>query len=249
MADLDLIAWLVLAVAAFSAGFSKSAIPAISTISVVLGAAVIPARESTGMLLLMLILGDGLAVWTYSRSTDWRLLLRLAPMMLAGVGLGVVFLAYADDRLTAITIGAVLIGLILLTLWQRAHRPTVAEGVGRHLQGALYGTLGGFTTMVANVGAPAISLYFLSRRLDVHTFLGSAAWLFAISNLIKLPFSIGLGLVTLDTVTAALILLPLVAAGFFAGRVLIKRINQQVFDRLIMGATILGATYLILAPN
>lgn len=249
MADLDLLAWVILAVAALSAGFSKSAIPAISTISVVLGAAIIPARESTGMLLLLFILGDAFAVWTYSRNADWRLLLRLAPPMLAGVILGVVFLAYADDRATAITIGAILIGLILLTLWQRSHRLTPARGVGGHVQGALYGTLSGFTTMVANAGAPAMSLYFLSRRLDVYTFLGSAAWLFAISNLIKLPFSIGLGLVTITTVKVSLALLPMVAAGFFAGRALIKRINQQVFDRLVMVATIIGALYLILAPS
>lgn len=247
VADLGLLGWILLAVAAFAGGLSKSAIPALATISVVLGAAVMPARESTGMMLLLFILGDVFAVRTYSRNADWRLLLRLVPTVVVGVLLGAWFLARADDRATAITIGAILLGLILLTLWQRAFRIAPPQGIGRYVQGTIYGSLAGFTTMVANSGGPAMSLYFLSQRLDMLTFLGTSAWFFALLNLVKLPFSIGIGIITLPSLFTALTLLPFIAAGFFTGRALIRRIDQRAFDRLVMVVTILGAAYLIVS--
>lgn len=234
--------WILLAIAAFIVGISKSAIPAMGTLSVVLGAAALPARASTGVLLVMFLLGDIFAIWTYFRDANWRLLARLAPTIVIGVLLGVWFLAYADDRITAITIGAILIALIAMTFYQRAR--SAPAGVSR-LQGTIYGTLGGFTTMVANAGGPPMSLYFLAQRLNILAFLGTSAWLFALMNLFKLPFSIVLGLITFSSLGLNILLVPLTAIGFFLGRMVIKRIDQRAFDRIIIVATLIGAAYLI----
>lgn len=242
--ELSLAAWVALGAAAFTVGLSKSAFPAIGTIAVVLGAAVIPAKESTGLLLVMFLFGDIFSVWTYRRDADWRLLARLAPTIVTGVLLGVWFLAYANDRMTAITIGVILISLIAMTLYQRAKSDTPPSSSGR-LSSAFYGILGGFTTMVANAGGPPMSLYFLALRLRMMTFLGTSAWLFALMNVLKLPFSIGLGLITLSSLSVNLTLLPLTAVGFAVGRQIIKRIDQQLFDRIILVATLIGAGYLI----
>lgn len=245
--ELTVITWGILALAAFTVGISKSALPALGTLSVVMGAAVLPARESTGMLLVMFILGDIFAVSTYFRDANWRLLLRLAPTVVFGVLLGVWFLANADDRLTAITIGATLIALIILTFYQRLRKQKAPSGRGAHVQSAVYGTLGGFTTMVANAGGPPMSLYFLAQRLQIMTFLGTSAWLFALMNLLKLPFSVGLGLITVPSLMVNLTMLPLTAVGFFLGRFVIKRVDQGAFDRAVIVATLLGATYLIIS--
>lgn len=239
-------AWILLAIAAFIVGVAKSAMPAMGTLSVVLGAAALPARESTGVLLVMFMLGDIFALWTYFHDANWRLLTRLAPTIILGVLLGVGFLAVADDRLTAITIGAILILLIGLTFYQRAKSaPTTTAGISR-TQSTIYGTLGGFTTMVANAGGPPMSLYFLAQRLNIVTFLGTSAWLFALMNLFKLPFSIGLGLITWSSLTLNLIFVPLTAVGFFLGRIVVKRIDQRSFDRVVIAATLIGAAYLII---
>lgn len=242
--DLTLSTWAVLALAAVIVGIGKSAIPAVGALAVVLGAAVLPAKESTGVLLVMFLAGDVFAVVTYHRNAQWRLLARLAPTILAGILAGAIFLAWADDRLTAITIGMILISLIALTLTQRRARPGRAPRPWATT--TAYGTLGGFTMMVANAGGPPISLYFLAQRLQILTFLGTSAWLFALTNLIRLPFSIGLGLITTQTLWLTLVLLPLIAAGFFAGRLFVTRIDQRAFDRLVLIATIAGAAYLIL---
>ncbi len=241
------LAWCLLVLTGLIVGVSKSAIPAVGTLAVVLGAAVIPARESTGALLVLFMTGDVLAVWTYRRDAAWGLLVRLFPMVVAGVLLGVGFLAIADDRMTAIAIGISLVFLILLGLLQRRGTTSFA-GVSRssqRLQRVVYGTLGGFTTMVANAGGPAMSMYFLAARLEMLTFLGTAAWFFALTNLFKLPFSLGLGLITGSSLLMNAVLAPAVVAGFAFGRVVVRRIDQRVFDRMVMVATIVGAAYLV----
>ncbi len=243
--ELSTLTWAVLGLAAFTVGISKSAIPALGTLAVVMGAAVLPARESTGVLLVMFLLGDVFAVWTYRRDANWAMLRRLAPAVVGGVLLGALFLAFADDRGTAIAIGVILIFLIGLTLYQRWKGAEAPAGNAR-IQGTIYGTLGGFTTMVANAGGPAMSLYFLAERLKIMTFLGTAAWFFALTNLFKLPFSIGLGLINGPSLVLNAALLPAIIAGFICGRLVISRIDQRLFDRLVLLATMAGAAYLVI---
>ncbi|MFD1505672.1 sulfite exporter TauE/SafE family protein [Georgenia yuyongxinii] len=257
MLTLSTIAWVVLAVAAFLVGVGKTALPGVGTITVALFATVLPARESTGALLALLIVGDLFAVWSYRSHADLVILRRLVPTVLVGVLAGTAFLAVADDAVVRRVIGAVLLVLIALTLVQRAvavrRRVEVADpGQGgsdpagpRRARAAAYGVLGGFTTMVANAGGPVMSLYFLASRLPVLTFLGTAAWFFFAVNLAKVPFSVGLGLITAESLLLDLLLVPALLLGTLLGRRLARRISQKVFDRLILTLTVVAAVYLM----
>ena len=97
LATLSALEIALLAVAASLVGLSKTALPGAGTITVAVFAAVLPARESTGALLVLLILGDLFAVRTYHAHADWRTLRRMVPAVLVGVAVGTVFLALADD--------------------------------------------------------------------------------------------------------------------------------------------------------
>lgn len=90
-------------------------------------------------------------------------------------------------------------------------------------------------------------MYFIAARFEVKAFLGTAAWFFAIVNVAKLPFSIGLGLITPPGLVIVAVLLPAVVAGAFAGRAIAYRIPQRRFDRLVIALTIAGAIYLLLS--
>ncbi|WP_350310344.1 TSUP family transporter, partial [Streptomyces griseus] len=78
----------VLAAASTLVGFSKTAVSGANTISLAVFAAVLPARESTGVLLPILIAGDLLAVRVYRRHAHWPTLLRLFPAVAVGVAAG-----------------------------------------------------------------------------------------------------------------------------------------------------------------
>jgi len=246
--DLAWWAWVLLGVAALVVGLSKTAVPGAGTIAVAIFAAVLPAKQSTGVLLLLLIVADIFAVTMYRRHADWKTLLRLAPAVVVGVLLGVVFLWFADDLWVKRTIGVILLLVIAITLLRRRFVSRVAaEGGSHRVAAATYGTLGGFTTMVANAAGPVMSMYFLAARFEVKAFLGTAAWFFAIVNLFKVPFSIGIGIITVPGLLIDLVLVPLVVVAAFAGRWVADRMPQSVFEKLVIAFTVVGAVYLLVA--
>lgn len=243
--DLAPIAWAALVVGAMTIGVSKTGLPGANTLGIALFAAVLPAKESTGAMLLLLIVGDVLALWLYRRHADWPALVRLAPSVIVGLLVGVAFLALVGDDGVKRTIGIVLLALVALTLWRRSREDPdapVRAGFGTR---ALYGSLGGFTTMVANAGGPVMGMYFLASRFSMKAFLGTAAWFFAIVNLAKVPFSVGLGLITPATLALDAMLVIPVLAGAAIGRWAIARLSQRVFDGVVIALTVAGAVYLL----
>lgn len=235
--------WIALIVAAILIGLSKTALPGATTLAVALFASILPARESTGTMLVLLLTGDLLAVWTYRHAADWTTLRRLVPGVLAGVALGALFLHLASDRATRVFIGALLLVLIAvtLTLMRLPHPPSIQGGLGR----AVYGTLSGFTTMAANAGGPVTTMYFLASRFPISTFLGTTAWFYFLVNLVKLPFSIALGIIRPETLGIDTVLAPVVIVSALAGRSLARRMDKKVFDPLVTVLTVISAVYLL----
>ena len=254
--------WLLLSLAALFVGISKTALPGLATLSVAIFAAIIPARESTAVILLLLLTGDLVAIWTYRHDAHWKTLRQLIPPVIVGIILGALFLRWADDLVMRRSIGWILIALTALTLVRTygknrrsmekksqasSNSDKDVEIRADHLAPRyFYGTLGGFTTMAANAGGPVMSLYFLWARFPVLKFLGTQAWFFFIINLIKLPFSFSLGLLNTATLKLDLILIPLVLIGAFIGRALIRRMKQEIFEPIIIILTIVSSIYLVI---
>lgn len=265
-------AWILLMVVAALCGIAKTALPGAATIAVALCTMVLPAKESTGAILLMLMTGDLLAVWSYRRDADFRMLRRLVPAVLAGVGAGALFLHLASNDSTRRLIGAVLLLLVAITLAQRrsasrapddasatrAPSPPAPTPAAREEPGApaapaagsrsarlIYGGLAGFTTMVANAGGPVTSMYFLACRYPVKAFLGTTAWFFFLVNLVKLPFSVSAGLVNPATLTLGALCAPVVIVSALAGRRLAGRMDQRVFEPIVIVLTIVSALPLL----
>jgi uncharacterized protein len=236
-------AFAALAVAAVSVGFAKTAIGGFGSIAVAIFAAVLPARESTGALLPLLLVGDVMAVALYRVHADWRILARLFPSVIVGVVAGTLFVSQVDDAVMRRTIGALLIALVGVHLWTR-RRPAATVTTPGWLT-ALYGTLAGFTTMVANAGGPVMSLYLLSAGLSMLGFLGTATMFFFLVNLSKVPFSVGLHLISASSLVLDLLLVPAVVLGGWLGRLVIHRIDEKLFERLVLLFTVLSALNLL----
>lgn len=246
MPELGILAWAALALGAAVVGMSKAALPGVNTIAIALFAAALPAKQSTGALLVLLIVGDVFALLIHRRHARLRALLPLIPAVIVGILLGTAFLAFADNTWTKRVIGIILLLVIAVTLWRRrTERRGDTRPPGGRMMGVSYGALGGFTTMVANAGGPVMSMYFYAMRMPVLTFLGTSAWFFAIVNVIKLPFSAGLGLITRDTLVMDLMLVPLVLIGAYCGAKIARRIPQGVFEKLILVLTVVSALALL----
>jgi uncharacterized membrane protein YfcA len=224
--------WTVLVSAAVLVGFAKTAIGGIGALATALFATVLPARQSSGALLPLLIAGDIVAVASYRRHADWPTLWRLFPSVAAGVVVGAGFVAEADDTLMRRTIGVLLVGLVALTLVQRKLRtPLVVTGRAASI---VFGLMAGFTTMVANAAGPVMAIYLLATGTSMLGFLGTGAWFFFIVNLFKVPFSLALGLIDLGSVRLDGQLLPALLVGALIGRLLVRRLNQSAFEALVL---------------
>ncbi|GHH28402.1 UPF0721 transmembrane protein [Streptomyces rubradiris] len=240
-----------LAFAAVLVGFSKTAVSGANTVSLAIFAAVLPARASTGVLLPLLIAGDVLAVFTYRRHAHWPTLWRLFPAVAAGVVAGTLFLVWAGDGMVRVSIGAILLFMAGVTIWRRrtAETPPAPEAepnrAGR-VKAHSYGVLGGFTTMVANAAGPVMSLYLLSAGFRKLGFLGTSAFFFLIVNVSKVPFSVGLGLIDGRALLLDAALVLFVVPGALFGKWAVNRINQRLFEQLVIAATIVGGVQLLL---
>ena len=282
----------VVAIAAVLYGLDKSLAPGAGILAVATLTAVMPAKEATGITLIMAIVADWSAIWAYRGNVSRRTLLRLFPFVAIGIVAGAGFLFVADNTVTRLTIGvilAVFVSMYFLSLARKriAERRTVGRSgqaeakpskadasnammtddtttaddsdarssavphtVGTKtfalVKRVVCGALAGFTTMVANAGGPITSIYFLSENLSVVRFLGTTAWFYLIINMVKLPFAIGLNMITWTNFTAMAWTIPLVIVAVLCGRWVARRVSQSAFSVLVYALSVVAVVRLFM---
>jgi len=239
----DPLAYFYIGLAAFLVGFTKTSVGGVGILAVLLMALAIPGPSSPGVLLPMLIAADIMAVIYYRRACQWRILVRLIPAAIIGVALAWWFLSVTSGYDFSKLIGGVILAMLALDI-------LISEGLRAHVRGRLLtsimGSMAGAASMVANAAGPIFGIYLLQMGLNKSEFGGTRSWFFLFINIAKLPFAIGLGITTSQSVTLNLYYLPLILAGAFLGKQLVSYINLNVFKILIRIAVLAAATRLIL---
>lgn len=229
-------------------GFSKTSFGGIAAISVAVFALAMPAKESTATVLLLLIVGDLIAILRY-RTVSWRLLLKLVPSVIPGLLLGALFMNFVDDTTMRRTIGLLLLLMVGIQVWQRLARPKadLSPNTDPHWgRASLTGTAAGFATMTANAAGPVMALYFLAARIDKARFIGTNAWFFALINVSKVPLAASLGLFTVEGIVLDLFMIPAVLLGALLGAWVIKHVTQRQFEAVTIVASAVSAATLLL---
>lgn len=244
--DFTAVEWALAVIAATGIGVSKSGLPGVSLLHVVLFAQLFPGLRSTGVVLPMLIVGDVGAVLLFRRHAQWNHVFRTLPPALVGVGIGWACMRAWPGLNWNPVIGGIVAGLAVLQL-VRNWRPDLLSDMP-HARGFAWtmGLLAGVTTMVANAAGPVMGLYLLAVALPKDAFVGTSAWFFLLINVLKVPFSAQLGFIEPATLTFNALLIPLILSGLFLGRALVAKVPQKVFDTLILAFAILASLKLIL---
>jgi uncharacterized membrane protein YfcA len=243
--DLDWFHWLLIVSGVFCVGISKGGFPGVGMVPVLVFAETFAAKQSTGMLLLPLIVGDFTAIAVFHQHADWRQLRRVALPAVVGVLLGWFCLGKLSDHGLRVTIGGVILILSAMQLGRAKFGAWMEHTYHSHPFAWSLGGLGGWTTMVANAAGPVMSLFFLAMQLPKMVFVGTTAWFFCFINLVKVPFSVHLSLMTWPSLWLALTLSPAIVSGVLAGRWLVQRLPQRVFEIIILIFSILGALRLL----
>jgi len=97
--ETNLYHFFIAAFCTFLLGLSKSGIKGIAALIVTGFALVYGAKESTGILMPLLLVGDVFAITYYKRHVQWSYIVRLLPWMVFGVLIGVFGGAFISEDL------------------------------------------------------------------------------------------------------------------------------------------------------
>lgn len=242
--DITTTTWAIAFTAAFVLGISKSGIKGIAVIIVTLMALAFGARESTGILLPLLVAGDLFAVIYYNRHARWKYIIAFLPWMILGILIGTVIGKDLPESSFKISMSIIILSTVIIMYWWDRKK---SENVPTHWAfSGFIGTLAGITTMIGNLAGDFSNIYFLAMRLPKNEFIGTAAWLFFIVNLFKLPFHFFVWkTINVETLLIDLKLVPGIILGLLMGVQLVKIIKDQFYRKMILILTAAGA-FLIL---
>ena len=258
--------WIVAGLGAFTIGVSKTGIAGLGILAIATFALAFPGGNSLGIVLVVLISADVIAVSTGGKHADWKHLRGLFPWAAGGVIIGALALGRIHDAAMQHLIGVILLVLVALQFLRSrnaksaivakdavaaadapasADAPAIADISSSPFFAPVMGLLAGFTTMVANAAGPLMILYLLAMRLPKARFIGTAAWFFLVMNLFKVPFSVYLKIINASSLPISLALAPCAMVGAFAGRLVLHRIDQKLFETLALALTFCAAVKLL----
>ncbi len=227
--------WATLMFSAFLQGMSKGGIPGLGILAVPFVAMVIPGKASTGLVLPMLVVGDMFALLIWRKSVSVPDLLRALPWALLGVLAGWRLLGKIPDAYMSQVIATTVLLILVIQGWRKflsssKENTEDRNSIGKHIFPAFMGSLGGITTMLANAAGPVIGVYLLSLRLDKARFLGTSAWFFFIVNWIKVPFMVEQNMITRESLSTNLVMVPALLCGVGMGVLIARRMKQRTFE-------------------
>jgi uncharacterized membrane protein YfcA len=83
--------------------------------------------------------------------------------------------------------------------------------------------------------------------MNKNDFIGTAAWVFLVINLFKLPFQVFYWKnIDAASLQLDLILLPALIAGFWCGLKVVAKIKDDGYRRVILVLTLIGAVFIFL---
>jgi uncharacterized membrane protein YfcA len=246
MPHLTPLQWLLAVVAAMGIGMSKAGFAGIGIFHVLVFALLFGARDSTGIVLPMLLVGDVAAVATFRQHARWDYVWRMLPPTCLGVVLTTLVMARLDEHTFKPLIGWIMLGL---TVMQGIRMQWLA--LFQHIPHSrafawTMGLFAGMTTMLANAAGPIFGIYGVAVGLPKLEFVGTMAWFFLLVNAFKVPFSLWLGLIHGRTLTFNAMMIPAILIGLVIGRAVTRRIPQKLFDWLLLTFAAIAALRLIL---
>lgn len=244
--DLDWMQWITVIMAAFLVGFSKTGIGGVMMFAIPVLASTFGGKDSTGILLPMLLVGDIFAIWYYRKSVEWKNVIRPLPWALVGLVIGVIVGIYINDHVFVLLIGMLVILCLSVLVYMeiKGKNFTVPNDAWFYIT---IGILSGFASMIGNAAGPIFSIYLLALGFKKNNFMGTNAWFFFIINLTKMPLQIFLWHnIGIRSLSITITMIPVITIGAVIGYLVLKKIKDQYFRYLVIAMTTIAAIRLFL---
>ena len=216
--------------AVFLVGLSKGGFGgSMGFVGVPLMSLVMPPLQAAAILLPIMIVMDGVALWTWRRVFDRRTLTFMLPGAMAGIALGWMLASFVTVSGIRLSVGAVALVFVGRWLWETYVRRAAFRRGHSPVRATLWSSVAGFTSFVAHVGGPPFQIYVLPLGLDPKIMTGTSVIFFAVTNAVKLIPYFALGQFDATNLTVSAALLPIAPASTLLGAFLVRRMAPSVF--------------------
>ncbi|HPC60163.1 MAG TPA: sulfite exporter TauE/SafE family protein [Verrucomicrobiota bacterium] len=202
-----------------------------------------------GVLLPLLCAGDLFSMYHYWGKWDKRNLAWLLPGVVVGVCIGVLLIGRFTPRQLNFCIGLIAVLFVAFQFlrdrifaWEGRFQPSKAIGLP-------FGIAAGVTSSFAHGAGPVVAMFLVAQRLPKEVFVGTNVLLFTWINWIKLPFFVGNGIITWDTVRTGLFFLPLIPVGVWLGVWLNRQMSEALFLKVAYVVILLAGLSLLFDVN
>jgi uncharacterized membrane protein YfcA len=255
---------LALALSAFLSGFAKTGIVGIGSLITPILASAFPTGIALGLLLPLQLFTDLCIIFVMKRRPLWRVLKKTVFWSVVGIFAGWQTAKYVNDAFgpeadarLRLLVGMVMAAVVALSFYVSRH-PGIAmsarPGPGseppdpasaRTWYTAFLATFGGMASMLTNSGGPIWAMYYSSLGMEVQVVINTSAWSYFIMNSLKIPLSTSLGFLDWNMQKITLILVPVTAAGLFAGAAASRKFSKKSFGLVVRVLAACGAAYMI----
>lgn len=195
----------------------------IAIISVPLMSLAVPPVQAAAILLPLLLVMDGVAIWSFRGSWSRVNIERTLPGAIVGIGLGALTFHSLSEAAIRLLIGTICVAFCLNYWLQPGTRVKTKPGI---IAGSVWGSIAGFTSFGIHAGGPPMSIYLLPQRMDKIELMGTFAIFFAVVNLVKLIPYTWLGQFDSTNLLTSLVLIPLAPIGVRLGYFLLHKISE-----------------------
>jgi hypothetical protein len=211
-------------------GIAKGGFLGVGVAAVPVLSLVVPPQQATAIVLPVILVQDAFTIWVYRGDYSLWNLKVLLPGVCVGAFLAWLFAASMSVGMVRLAVGVIALSFIVTRVagpWLKQHlpQPGIASGL-------FWGVAAGFASTIANAGSPAYQVHMLPQRLPTLTFVGTTAYFFAFSNVLKIPAYFALGQLTPSNIGIGVAFIPLAIATNYLGVWLLRRVPEIIFYRI-----------------
>lgn len=181
--------------------------------------------------------------WKERKSIKWNLCIPLAVLVIAGSIPGVLFLKNADTHIIKVVFGVVIILIGLEMLFREFQTKKMKQSkVVLGIIGVLSGILCGLYGIGALLGA-----YVNRVTDDSSSFKANICVVFFVENTLRIILYALWGIITLDILKQAIILMPLMLIGLVLGMLSGKLLDEKLVKKVVIVMLIISGISLLLS--
>jgi uncharacterized membrane protein YfcA len=225
-------------------GISKSGFGAgLGILSLPLMASQSSINEALAILLPLLIAIDLVGLRRFIRNANWRILKLILPPAMLGLLLGMIFFTSITPQVLTLSIGIFTLLFLIQNLAMEYF--DAKEAKPYPWLGRAMGLTSGFTSFVAHIGGPPITVFMLRERLLPMVYTSTLGVFFTFVNFGKLGPYAYLNLLNFEQLATSVLLLPCVPIGVYSGFYMAKRISMKWYYRIVRFFLLVASVKLI----